>query len=96
MAEHGLKILVVDDDDVDRMAVRRALKSSGLEASVTEAEDAESALGVSRASISTARCSTIECPEVTGSMSYAQREREESSCRSSCSPDSVTSRPPSS
>jgi signal transduction histidine kinase/DNA-binding response OmpR family regulator len=44
MAEHGLKILVVDDDDVDRMAVRRALKSSGLEASVTEAEDAESAL----------------------------------------------------
>ena len=44
MANHGLKILVVDDDDVDRMAVRRALKASGLEASVTEAEDAESAL----------------------------------------------------
>jgi signal transduction histidine kinase len=44
MASHGLKILVVDDDDVDRMAVRRALKSSGLEASVTEAEDANSAL----------------------------------------------------
>jgi signal transduction histidine kinase len=44
MAERGLKILVVDDDDVDRMAVRRALKASGLEASVTEAENAESAL----------------------------------------------------
>ena len=44
MAEHGLKILVVDDDDVDRMAVRRALKASGLEATVTEAEDADSAL----------------------------------------------------
>ena len=44
MANHGLKILVVDDDDVDRMAVRRALKASGLEASVTEAEDAGSAL----------------------------------------------------
>jgi signal transduction histidine kinase len=44
MANHGLKILVVDDDDVDRMAVRRALKASGLEASVTEAEDADSAL----------------------------------------------------
>jgi signal transduction histidine kinase/DNA-binding response OmpR family regulator len=44
MANHGLKILVVDDDDVDRMAVRRALKASGLEASVTEAEDASSAL----------------------------------------------------
>lgn len=44
MAERGLKILVVDDDDVDRMAVRRALKASGLEASVTEADDAQSAL----------------------------------------------------
>jgi signal transduction histidine kinase/DNA-binding response OmpR family regulator len=44
MANHGLKILVVDDDDVDRMAVRRALKASGLEASITEAEDANSAL----------------------------------------------------
>jgi signal transduction histidine kinase len=44
MAEKGLKILVVDDDDVDRMAVRRALKSSGLAADVTEADNAESAL----------------------------------------------------
>ena len=44
MADRGLKILVVDDDDVDRMAVRRALKASGLEATVTEADDAKSAL----------------------------------------------------
>jgi signal transduction histidine kinase len=44
MVNHGLKILVVDDDDVDRMAVKRALKSSGLEANVTEADDASSAL----------------------------------------------------
>jgi len=44
MAEKGLKILVVDDDDVDRMAVRRALKSSGLAADVTEAENADAAL----------------------------------------------------
>ena len=44
MAEQALKILVVDDDDVDRMAVRRALKASGLNAVVTEAEDAPSAL----------------------------------------------------
>jgi signal transduction histidine kinase len=44
MADKGLKILVVDDDDVDRMAVRRALKASGLEVSVTEAEDARSAI----------------------------------------------------
>ncbi len=44
MADHGLKILVVDDDEIDRMAVRRALKATGLEASVTEASDATSAL----------------------------------------------------
>ena len=44
MAEQGLRILVVDDDDVDRMAVKRALKSTGLNATVTEAENAEAAL----------------------------------------------------
>ena len=44
MAESRLKILIVDDDDVDRMAVRRALKSSGLDVIITEAEDAEGAL----------------------------------------------------
>lgn len=44
MADDRLKILIVDDDDVDRMAVRRALKASGLDVIVTEAEDADSAL----------------------------------------------------
>jgi signal transduction histidine kinase/CheY-like chemotaxis protein len=39
-----LKILVVDDDDVDRMAVRRSLKASGIEADITEAENAPAAL----------------------------------------------------
>ncbi len=43
MAER-LRILVVDDDDVDRMAVRRALRASGIDADVTEAEDATTAL----------------------------------------------------
>ncbi len=46
MADQGLKILVVDDDDVDRMAVRRALKATGLDATVTEAENAEEALAL--------------------------------------------------
>ena len=46
MAERTLRILVVDDDDVDRMAVRRALKATGIEASVTEAEDATTALAM--------------------------------------------------
>ncbi|MEO8193052.1 MAG: ATP-binding protein [Gemmatimonadales bacterium] len=45
MVKNGLKILVVDDDDVDRMAVRRALKASGMEADITEAQNAEDALG---------------------------------------------------
>lgn len=44
MRDTVLRILVVDDDDVDRMAVRRALKLSGLSAQVSEAVDAESAL----------------------------------------------------
>jgi signal transduction histidine kinase len=42
--EERLRVLVVDDDDVDRMAVRRSLKASGIEADITEAEDASSAL----------------------------------------------------
>ena len=44
MADPRMKILIVDDDDVDRMAVRRALKASGIDVIVTEAEDADSAL----------------------------------------------------
>jgi signal transduction histidine kinase len=44
MAEHGLRILVVDDDEVDRMAVRRALKATGIDAAVVEASSAEAAL----------------------------------------------------
>ncbi len=44
MAERGLNILVVDDDDVDRMAVRRALKATGLDATITEVDNADAAL----------------------------------------------------
>jgi signal transduction histidine kinase len=47
--EERLKVLVVDDDDVDRMAVRRSLKASGIEADVTEAADAAAALEYARA-----------------------------------------------
>ncbi|HUQ19208.1 MAG TPA: response regulator, partial [Gemmatimonadaceae bacterium] len=42
--EDRLNILVVDDDDVDRMAVRRSLKASGIDADVTEAENASDAI----------------------------------------------------
>ncbi|NJM05894.1 response regulator [Candidatus Gracilibacteria bacterium] len=41
---HEISILVVDDDEIDRLAVRRALKASGLDVHVAEAEDNESAL----------------------------------------------------
>jgi signal transduction histidine kinase/DNA-binding response OmpR family regulator len=48
--EERLKVLVVDDDDIDRMAVRRSLKATGIEADVTEAPDAETALSHIRSS----------------------------------------------
>lgn len=39
-----LKILLVDDDDVDRMTVRRALRKTGLDYDLTEAVDGAAAL----------------------------------------------------
>jgi PAS domain S-box-containing protein len=42
-------VLVVDDDEVDRMAVRRALRAGGVLADVQEAEDAPAALTALRA-----------------------------------------------
>jgi signal transduction histidine kinase/FixJ family two-component response regulator len=43
MDEHRT-ILVVDDDDLDRMAVRRALKSMGMQLAIEEAGDSATAL----------------------------------------------------
>lgn len=43
MYEH-LSILLVDDDAVDRMAVRRAIKAAALKCTITEAGDGEQAL----------------------------------------------------
>lgn len=42
--EETLKILVVDDDDVDRMAVRRALKTAGVAMILSEAVDCNTAI----------------------------------------------------
>ncbi|HEX8319852.1 ATP-binding response regulator [Longimicrobium sp.] len=42
--EETLRILIVDDDQVDRMAVRRALRAGGVTAEVTDAVDVASAL----------------------------------------------------
>jgi signal transduction histidine kinase/CheY-like chemotaxis protein len=39
-------ILIIDDDDIDRMAVRRALKSAGLALAIEEAGDSATALAL--------------------------------------------------
>ncbi|MDB4951469.1 MAG: hypothetical protein JWM27_4118 [Gemmatimonadetes bacterium] len=47
-ATAALRVLVVDDDRVDRAAVRRALRSAGVEAEVAEADGVASALDALR------------------------------------------------
>jgi signal transduction histidine kinase len=42
--EQTLKILVVDDDEVDRLAVRRALTKAGVQMEMSEVEDGRSAI----------------------------------------------------
>lgn len=42
--EETLKILVVDDDEVDRIAVRRSLKAAGVQVAISEAENCVEAL----------------------------------------------------
>ncbi len=44
--EETVKILVVDDDEVDRMAVKRSLKSAGIVMEWTEATECESAIAL--------------------------------------------------
>jgi PAS domain S-box-containing protein len=44
----GLTLLVVDDDEVDRMNIRRALRSGGIEAEILEAADATRGLELMR------------------------------------------------
>jgi FixJ family two-component response regulator len=39
-----LRVLIVDDDEVDRMAVRRALKTAGLTLEISEAYDCAMAI----------------------------------------------------
>ena len=42
--DEQIKILIVDDDAVDRMALKRALKSTDFAVTISEAGDADSAL----------------------------------------------------
>jgi len=44
MSDTAIKVLIIDDDDGDRMLLRRVLASSGLNASIVEAIDAQAGL----------------------------------------------------
>src|SRR3569623_2515181 len=44
MSDTTIKVLIIDDDDGDRMLLRRVLASSGLNASIVEAIDAQAGL----------------------------------------------------
>ncbi len=46
LMDETLKLLVIDDDAVDRMAVRRALDKTNLEVDLSEAENGEAALTI--------------------------------------------------
>lgn len=44
--DKGISVLIVDDDEIDRMALKRALKETQFELSITDATDADMALEV--------------------------------------------------
>ncbi len=44
--EESLKVLIVDDDQVDRITVQRALKNAGMTVTCSEAEDGEGAIAI--------------------------------------------------
>lgn len=46
MRMHNLNLLLVEDDEVDRMAVRRALRELAIDAAVVEAHDGQQALDI--------------------------------------------------
>ena len=44
--EETLNILIIDDDEVDRMAVSRALKAASVRMKLSEARDYSEAIGI--------------------------------------------------
>ena len=67
-----LRLLVIDDDLVDRLAIRRAVEQSGLDASIEEAATPTRRSRRSRRPRSTACSSTRICPDRRASSSRAQ------------------------
>jgi CheY-like chemotaxis protein len=51
MIDERWTILLADDDDIDRMAVRRALKSAGMLLAIEEARDSTTALAMLESNI---------------------------------------------
>src|SRR5688572_9087554 len=66
MTDDRLRILVIDDDEVDRMMVRRALKASGVGADFDEAADGTS--GVERLTTVAYDCALVDyrLPDMDG------------------------------
>ena len=60
-APRRLRLLVVDDDAVDRLAVRRAVRQAGLTADVVEVEDGEAALAAVRAAAEDEGAGPFDC-----------------------------------
>lgn len=57
-----MNLLLIDDDEIDRAAIIRALDQSSLAFKVMEANCARVAWSSPASSVSTAYCSTICCP----------------------------------
>ena len=66
MTDDRLRILVIDDDEVDRMMVRRALSASGVGADFDEAADGRS--GLERLSTRAYDCALLDfrLPDMDG------------------------------
>ena len=59
MSEKQFSILLVDDDEVDRLTVKRALKKAGFPALLTEAQNGQEAI----AKIKVRRSNLVDVPE---------------------------------
>ena len=60
MRMHNLNLLLVEDDEVDRMAVRRALRELAIDAAVVEAHDGQQALDIIAGSADVASFATAD------------------------------------